>query len=358
VSPRPSGVPQAQLVTTCEVFYGFHERPFSLSSDPKFLYASEEYDRVAQQMLASIGRRDPLVVVTGDIGVGKTTLCHAIVEQLDRRTLTSLVADPFASIGELLKTLLIDFGVASYDEVSRGRLANATQAELAGVLRDFLTSLARLEAFAVVFIDEAQNLPVQVLQALRVLLDTDHLMQLALVGQPGLLAKVAQAEVLAALVSLRCTLAPLASDEVAGYLRHRVSVAGDRARVDFNDAASARLYALSGGIPRTINLLCDRALTIGFGRSEVVIDDSLIDEAAEDLDLAPRAAPRGRLARTLGVLGLLVVMGAAAGALAYRRDLSALVTQWEHVPSPPLRPPVPMAPAYALPAAPETRTGP
>jgi general secretion pathway protein A len=357
--PEPSGalrraVSQAEPVTTCETFYGLHERPFSLSSDPKFLYPSSEYDRVAQQMLASIGRRDPLVVLTGDIGVGKTTLCHALVEQLDRRTLASVVADPFASIGELLKTLLIDFGVTSRSEVARGGLANATQVELEGVLRDFLTSLARLQAFAVVLVDEAQNLPVQVLRELRVLLQTDHMLQLVLVGQPSLLARVTQADDFAKLVSLRCTLAPLGSEEVAGYVRHRLSVAGDRARVNFDDAASERLYVLSCGIPRTINLLCDRALAIGCGRSARVIDRSLVDEAAADVDLARPAAPRRGLARSFGVLALLLLMGGAAGALACRKQLSALLTRWESVPAPPPRPPMSRAPAYVAPVPPET----
>jgi len=315
--------------STYELFYGLNEPPFSLSTDPKFLYQSAEYDRVAQQMLGAIGRREPLVVLTGEIGVGKTTLCRAIVEQLDRRTLTSVVTEPFRSLDDLMKQLLVDFGVVSKADVARGRMASATQGELAGALREFLQSLTRLEAFAVVIIDEAQLLSSEVLHELRHLITgEERLLQLVLVGQPELTKAInaPSGNPLSLAVSLRLTLGALADDEVGGYVMHRLRVAGTSPRVEFDDPAFVRLYSLSGGKPRLINLLCDRTLSIAFGHSASEIGQEMIDEAAADLDMAPPSA-RGLFAGapSVPILLLLMLAGAAAATLTFHRDVAALL---------------------------------
>jgi type II secretory pathway predicted ATPase ExeA len=317
--------------STYELFYGLNERPFSLSSDPKFLYQSAEYERVAQHMLAAIGRREGLVVLTGEVGVGKTTLCRAIVEQLDRRTLTSVVTEPFRSLDELLKQLLVDFGVVSKADLAQGRIASATQGELAGALREFLQSLTLLQAFAVVIIDEAQRLPSDVLHELRHLVSGDErLMQLVLVGQPDLTKTIntPAGNPLALSVSMRHTLGPLADDEVGGYVMHRLRVAGSSPRVEFEDVAFERVYVISGGKPRLVNLLCDRALAIAFGHSASVVDRTAIDQAAVDLDMAPPFA-RGRLAGapSAAILLLLMLAGAAVAALAFHSDVAALLAR-------------------------------
>jgi type II secretory pathway predicted ATPase ExeA len=332
---QASSEPQA----TYEMFYGLRERPFSLSTNPKFLYHSTEYDRVAQTMLAAIGQREPLVVLTGEVGMGKTTLCRAIIEHLDRHTLTSVVPDPFASMSELLGQLLLDFGVVSKDEVARGRLVNATDEALYAALHDFLVSLAPLQAFAVVVIDEAQNLPAPLLDAIRLLANAvagDHLMQIVLVGQPQLSTLVGASRPpvtnVTSVPNVACTLGGIAPDEMGGYVMHRLRVAGDSPRVEFDDKAIERLNEFSGGRPRIVNILCDRALANGFGKSASVIDAELIDGAAEDLDLAPPSAASRGLARRVGALVLLLLLGAAAGAFAFRGDVSAILARWKHGP--------------------------
>src|ERR1700676_463396 len=161
---RPSRTSESP---TDEALSGRPEQPFSLSTDPRFLYHSVAHDRAAQAMLDAIRRRDGVVVLTGELGVGKTILCRAVMEQLDRRTFTSLVADPFDGAEDLLKTILIDFGVISRDDVGHGRLARPSLAELSSVLRDFVMSLAPLQAFAVVIIDEAHRLSVELLDQIR-----------------------------------------------------------------------------------------------------------------------------------------------------------------------------------------------
>ena len=318
------------------------EQPFSLSSDPRFLYHSVAHDRAAQAMLDAIRRRDGVVVLTGEPGVGKTILCRAVMEQLDRRTLTSLVADPFDSAEDLLKTVLVDFGVISRDDVAHGRLARASLAELSAVVRDFLFSLAPLQAFAVVIIDEAQRLSVELLDQIRAVGElgrNERLLQLMLVGHPALSSTLAKPELRQLLrrVSARASLGPLASDEIAGYVSHRLGLAGMGPRVEFDDPSIARLYDLSGGVPRTINLLCDRALAMGQAGYASTIDGRMVDSAAAELDLAPLAS-RGSLVRVaaiVAVLALLGVLGAAAGAFVFHTDLFALISRWQSTPASP-----------------------
>ena len=173
-----------------EDYYGFVEKPFSLTPDPKYLYKSESHANAFELLQYAIRRREGFVVITGDIGTGKTTLCRAILDQLDRRTFTALVLNPFLSEEDLLRIILQDFGVVSRDEMKRGRLAGVTKQELIETLNEFLMSLLPLRAGALLIIDEAQNLPQRVLEQIRILsnLETvkDMLLQIVLVGQTNL----------------------------------------------------------------------------------------------------------------------------------------------------------------------------
>src|SRR5947207_190752 len=143
---------------TYEPYYGLKEKPFSLSVDPHFLYRSRSHAPIYDDLLAGIRRREGLIVLTGDIGTGKTTLCRAVLQDLDRKTFTTFVPDPFVSREDLLKIMLIDFGVMSVDDLKTGRLNGASSPDLSYPLYEFLNSLVPLQAFAVLIIDEAQNL--------------------------------------------------------------------------------------------------------------------------------------------------------------------------------------------------------
>jgi len=353
-----SPAPASNAPLTCETFYGLNEKPFSLSSDPKFLYHSASHDRVADELVDAIRQREGVVVVTGEVGIGTTMLCRAVIEQLDRRTLTSLVSDQFAAVDDLLKTVLVDFGVISRDDLARGRLAQASRNDLSATLRDFLLSLAALQAFAVVIIDEAQDLPIDVLEHLQVLSDvggSQRLLQVVLVGQPSLLALLRRPELrqLDRQISRRLELGPLAEDEIPGYVMHRLTVAGGNVRVEFEDEAIARVYKLSGGVPRVVNLLCDRALTVAYGSSASVIDENTIDSAADDLPRTESKASRtARAALATFALALLMLIGAAAAAWVFGAQLSRVVVQWEGVPQPRPAPALPVPPPIASPAAP------
>src|SRR5262249_12662758 len=144
-------------------YYGFTEKPFALTSDPKYLYRSESHASALDRLLYAVRRGEGVIVVTGDIGTGKTTLCRALLEHLDRRTFAALVLNPFLSDEDLLRLILQEFGVVSREEIKRGRLAGVSMQDLLDALNEFLLSLQRIDARALLIFDEAQNLPRHVL---------------------------------------------------------------------------------------------------------------------------------------------------------------------------------------------------
>lgn len=267
---------------TYEPYYGLKEKPFSLTSDSRFFYQSRSHAPAFDDLLGAIRRRESLTVLTGDIGTGKTTLCRAVLENLDRKTFSAFVTDPFASREELLKVLLTDFGVASIEDLTSGRLRAASRTELSYLLYEFLATLAPLQAFAVVFIDEAQNLSVPLLEEIRILSDSDGQLQVVLVGQLEFREKLKlpQMRQLDQRVSVHCRLEPLDVAGVAGYISHRLHRAGGSVdRVSFSGDAVEAIYELSGGVPRVINRLCDRCLHRGYTRKVSTIDAWIVQNA-------------------------------------------------------------------------------
>jgi general secretion pathway protein A len=279
-----------------EEYYGFVEKPFSLTPDPKYLYKSESHANAFDLLQYAIRRREGFVVVTGDIGTGKTTLCRAILEQLDRKTFTALVLNPFISEDDLLRLILHDFGVVSREEIKRGRLAGISKQELIDTLNEFLLSLLPLGATALLIIDEAQNLPRQVLEQIRILsnLETnkEKLLQIVLVGQLNLqdILRSPELRQLDQRISIRYELKPLNREESAAYVAHRLTIAGGGASVSFTAKALDLVFRYTGGIPRLINLLCDRALLGGFSARTNRITPEIVTAAAAGLDMVKRRA--------------------------------------------------------------------
>jgi general secretion pathway protein A len=282
---------------TYEEFYRFGQPPFTLAPDPRFLYRSESHDEAIRQLMQAIRRREGFIVLTGDIGTGKTTVCRALLQQLDAATFTSLILNPFLSIEELLREILLDFGVVSRDAVRSGRIARATKHELISTLHDFLLSLIAIRGSGVLIIDEAQHLSPEVLEQIRIIsnLETNEskLLQIVLVGQLNLLDALADAQMrqLDQRVSLRAMLKPLSRDEVEAYISHRLSVAKGAESVAFAPMAIDLVHAYSGGVPRVINLLCDRALMVGAELRADIVSPPLIDEAAVRLELKNASPP-------------------------------------------------------------------
>jgi len=289
-----------------ESYYGFNEKPFSLTPDPKYLYRSESHANAFELLQYAIERREGFVVITGDIGTGKTTLCRALLEKIDRRTFTALLLNPFLSEEDLLRAILQDLGVVSRSgERLPGR--QPSKQELVNTLHDFLMSLVPIGGRAVLIIDEAQNLPLPILEQIRILsnfeTDKEKLLQIFLVGQLNLLPLLRSPELrqLDQRVSIRYQLRPLTDDEVGAYVSHRLAIANGSKGVVFAPAALRLVYDYSAGIPRLINLLCDRALLAGYTAQTMRIDEDLVVTAAEGLDLKPLArSSRSIFTRLLG----------------------------------------------------------
>ena len=279
-----------------EDYYGFVEKPFSLTPDPKYLYKSESHANAFELLQYGIRRREGFVVVTGEIGTGKTTLCRALLDQLDRKTFTALVLNPFIAEDDLLRLILQDFGVVSREEMKRGRLAAASRQELIETLNDFLLSLLPLRTMALLIIDEAQNLPRPVLEYIRMLsnleTDTEKLLQIVMVGQLNLKDVLRSPELrqLDQRVSIRAELEPLTAEESAAYVAHRLTIAGGGAAVSFTPKALQSVYRYTAGIPRVMNLLCDRALLAAYSERAARVTPEMVHKGARSLDLAPAPA--------------------------------------------------------------------
>jgi general secretion pathway protein A len=353
----PSSPSRDELVY--ESFYGLAQPPFTLSPDPRFLYLSESHDAAMRPILQSIRRRERFIVLSGDIGTGKTTLCRSLVQRLDKTTFSSVVLNPFLSVEDLLRQILVDFGVVSQEGARGERFASAARGELTGALAGFLESLVPIDGRAVLVLDEAQHLSPRVLEELRVIsgLERDDAapLQIVLVGQPTLLEVLAAADLrqLDQRISLKAELQPLGRGDVEQYIAHRLMVAGESVSVVFERAAIKRVHALSGGIPRVINLLCDRALMAGAERGVYEITPALVDRAADALSFRRRPGDLTRLRSRRFPLWAAIV-AAAAALLLVAVLLVALDAMLED--PPPELPAAPPAdvPAIVLPAIPAT----
>jgi type II secretory pathway predicted ATPase ExeA len=300
-----------------EPFFGLNEPPFSLAPDPRFLFASASHSAALAQVAYALERREPLVVITGEIGTGKTLLCRTVLQRLRRKTFLSVINDPLLERDDLLKELLQDFGLISKD---RTKLTEASRHELIQTLQAFLRSLAPIQAHAVVIIDEAQHLRPDVLEQIRLLSNIDDeagtLLQIILVGQTDLEPLLSRPELrqLQQRVSRRLRLEPMSRDEVKEYIRHRLALARDgkplqqlpgatelaqeladwtatTTGVEFTSDAIHAVSELSAGLPRVINLLCDRSLEEAYASRLRLIDRPLILTAARALGVGGTGAP-------------------------------------------------------------------
>jgi general secretion pathway protein A len=269
-----------------ESFYGFREKPFSLTPDPRYFYRSPCHAN-ALELVQHGGRSSQgLTVITGTSGTGKTTTCRTILESLDRKAFTSLVLNPYVSEEDLLRLILQDFGVISREEIRLGLLAGVRAGELLGTLEEFLKTLTPLGARALLIVDEAQKLPVRVLEQVKRLsrLAQDVPLQVVLVGQLSLTDSLR-----APALRLRT----LTVGETASYVLHRLNVAGGESSVMFTPKALQRVHAATGGNPRLINLVCDRALLAAFAVHETRIEPAIVDRAASGLRLVPAGGRPG-----------------------------------------------------------------
>lgn len=260
-------------------FFGLTERPFANTPDIGYLYLGKQHERALDTLMYGINQRLGFLLLTGEVGAGKTTLTRALLSRLDASVATALLVNPLLSVPELLKAITKDFGIpVRY---------NSPQKQI-DALNRFLLSLVAEKRNALVVVDEAQNLSLESMEALRMLtnLETDKtkLLQILLVGQPELLKRLGSHELrqLDQRITTRAHLVALSQVEMMRYINHRLCVAGGGGKVFFDPKAYRLIFSESQGFPRLINLICDRALMAAFVREDYVIDRAAVKTAIVD----------------------------------------------------------------------------
>ncbi len=264
-----------------EAFYGFKENPFSLTPDPKYFFFSRDHEEAVSHIIFAINRGEGFVVLVGGVGTGKTTISRLLMERLGNLLYTSLILNPLVTEIELLSSILWDFHLIP---------SGNTKKELIDQLNRFLLDeVAPSGKRALVIIDEAQNLSLEVVEQLRLLsnLETDKekLLQILLLGQEELARKLAHPKLrqLNGRIATRYFLSPLKKKEVRDYINHRLRIATPQVNIKFTKGAIREIFKFSKGVPRLINMICDRALLAGFVKNSYTIDRALVKRAKKSL---------------------------------------------------------------------------
>ncbi|SPD72476.1 putative secretion ATPase, PEP-CTERM locus family protein [uncultured Desulfobacterium sp.] len=263
-------------------FFGFKENPFNLTPDPRYLYLSHYHKEALDHLLYGVNERKGFIAITGGIGTGKTTLCRAFLDQLDKSVKSALIFDSYISDLELLKAVDLEFGI----DMKPGDLSKKDYID---ALNHFLLDNFSKGGNALLLVDEAQNLSHSVLEQMRMLsnLETERekLIQIILVGQPELKEVLAAPSLkqLDERITVRYNLSPLDYKDLKGYVEHRLVVAGNRGELKFSKNALKKIFAYSQGNPRRINAVCDRALLIAYAQEKHTVTRQMIQKAIEEI---------------------------------------------------------------------------
>ncbi|WP_085759785.1 ExeA family protein [Oceanicoccus sagamiensis] len=261
-------------------YFGLSEAPFSIAPDPRYLFLSDKHREALAHLIYGVGDQGGFVVLTGEVGTGKTTICRCLLQQVPDNADIAFIINPRQSINQLLQSIFNDLHI-DYD---RGM----TSKDLVDELNHYLLEAHADGRNTILIIDEAQNLSVDVLEQLRLLtnLETNEkkLLQLVLLGQPELNDMLAKSELrqLAQRVTARYHLSPLSKPEVIQYIEHRLSVAGCRSEL-FPSTAINKIYQLSKGVPRLINLICDRTLLGVYSTNNDQASAKIVANAAKEI---------------------------------------------------------------------------
>jgi general secretion pathway protein A len=299
-------------------FFGLQEKPFSITPDPRFLFLSQSHQEALGHLVYGIEERKGFITITGEVGTGKTLLCRALLNRLGRHVRTALIFNSFMSEVELLRSINEDFGIPQ---------GTGTRKDLIDHLNHYLIAEFSAGRNAVLIVDEAQNLAPPVLEQIRMLsnLETDRgkLLQIVLVGQPELRQQLARPDLrqLDQRIALRYHIQPFNRQETEAYIKHRLVVAGSHGGVKLSRRALSDIYRLSDGIPRKINLLCDRAMLSAYVHGSDVIEHQHVRQAWSELDVQHGRAffhrredtPRRKFLIVQGlILGLALTVGGGA----------------------------------------------
>lgn len=265
-------------------FFGLKEKPFNITSDPNFLFLSRVHKEAFAHLLYGIKERKGFLEITGEVGAGKTTLCRALLSQLDRNTKSAFIFNSTLPELQLLQAILEDYGI-----VVEGR----SKVSLLRQLNRFLIEELARGNNVVLIIDEAQNLKNSILEEIRMLsnLETDKekLFQIILVGQPELRNKLCSPNLkqLRQRISVRFHITALERDEIEQYIYHRLTVAGSNGQIVFTPDSIDYIYRFSGGIPRIINTVCDKALLAAYVGETKTITLSLAEKGVREIEGVP-----------------------------------------------------------------------
>src|SRR5213594_29128 len=292
-----------------EPFFGLDSSPFGLTPDPRFLFRSRVHHEILSLLLYGVTTGKGVMVLLGDVGTGKTTLCRALLRELPAEAESVLVLNPHLSETELVGAILDDLGLER-----RG----STRGELMTVLSQHLLAAGGEGKTVVVVVDEAQQMSVEALEQVRILSTLEapdrKLLQIVLAGQPELEAKLARPELrqLNQRIGIRSRLRPLHERETFRYVEHRLRAAGLGGSLPFTFAATARVHRYSGGVPRVINLVCDRALSTAFADRKRSVDVDTVKAAIRSVEGRPLARWARRIAVGAAVW-VVVVVGTTLG---------------------------------------------
>jgi general secretion pathway protein A len=268
--------------------YGLLRSPFEMTPDPAFLVLGDAHREGLATLVYGVQARKGFVLLTGEVGTGKTTLLHALLAQLDRNTLAAFIFNPRLEPLDFFRMLFDELGIEK---------PCATKAEYLIELNRFLIARLAQDLPTLLIIDEAQQLSPEMLEEVRLLSNletpTSKLIQIMLVGQPELSEMLARPELrqLRQRIVLRHQLRPFDEAETVTYVGERLRLAGFTGKELFRKLALRELYAVTGGVPRLVNIVCDGALLLGFGRGLQTIGAEAIREVARDLELAPAQKP-------------------------------------------------------------------
>ena len=315
-------------------FFGLKHEPFSIAPDPRFLYMSERHREALAHLLYGLRGGGGFVLLTGEIGAGKTTVCRCFLEQIPKRCNVAYIFNPKLTVEELLKSVCEEFRIPSEHEGPGSAVAK----DHVDALNHFLLRTHAVGQNNVLIIDEAQNLSADVLEQLRLLtnLETNErkLLQIILIGQPELRSMLARPDLeqLAQRVIARYHLEALSEAETQQYISHRLGVAGMTRALPFDRQALHRIHRLTRGIPRRVNLVCDRALLGAYASGKPQIDRRIVDGAATEVFGAPPAPTRwARVGRRSVALGM--GTGLVTGAALFSVVALALNGAWRKPPS-------------------------